>query len=112
MERNITAERVAENESVFREANERIRGRARELDFDSTVPFLCECGDPQCHEIVRLPPADYERVRKRGTSFLVAPGHDRAEGPSSRVRERRDGYAIVEKVDEAGDVARSLDPRH
>jgi hypothetical protein len=78
MERNITAERIAENESVFRDANEQIQRRAR----------------------------------RSGTAFLVAPGHEHVAGSSGRVRERRDGYAVVEKIDQAGAVARSRDPRH
>jgi hypothetical protein len=39
----LTAERVAENQSRFREANEQIELAAERVPLLVTVPFLCEC---------------------------------------------------------------------
>jgi hypothetical protein len=107
----LHAERMAENEAVFRNANERIESRARELDFPHSVPFLCECGDPACHEIVRLRLEAYESVRDEPTHFFVSPGHESVAGASDRVIESRDGFAVVEKVGVAGEVAEARDRR-
>jgi hypothetical protein len=56
-----------------------------------------------------LTPAEYESVREHGDWFVVAPGH---EDPRIEVVvEPFDGYVVVEKRGEAGEVARSTDPR-
>jgi len=39
-------ERKAENEAIFRDANERIRAVRGELAIDGKTPFFCECEDP------------------------------------------------------------------
>jgi hypothetical protein len=39
----LTAERVAENQSRFREANEQIELAAERAPLLVPVPFLCEC---------------------------------------------------------------------
>jgi hypothetical protein len=109
--RELHAERMAENEAVFRDANERIQSRARELDFPHTVPFLCECGDPACHEIVRLRLEAFESVRDEPTYFFVSPGHESVSGASGRVIESHDGFVVVEKIGVAGEVAEAHDRR-
>ena len=101
-----SAERVAANEATFRDANERIRDRADELDFPDPVPFLCECGEPGCREIVRLTLVEYERVRRNGgTHFFVLPGHDEIDGENGRVQDRNDRFVVVEKLGRAAKVA-------
>jgi hypothetical protein len=104
-------ERLAENEAIFREANERIEARARELEFQERVPFLCECGEPKCREILRLELDEYEAVRRTGTNFFVVPGHESVAGPAGRVTERHDRYVVLEKVGRAGEVAEQRNPR-
>jgi hypothetical protein len=95
---DLHAERVAENEAAFRDANERIQARARELEFEHTVPFLCECGNPRCHEIVRLELDAYDAVRSTPKRFFVFPGHESVAGATGRVVDRGDGFVVVEKV--------------
>jgi hypothetical protein len=101
--------RLAENEAIFRDANEAIERRAAELDFSAVVPFLCECGDRACRELIRLEREDYARVRTRPTWFLILPEHEEIATTSGRVLERLDGYLIVEKTGVAGAVAEALD---
>jgi hypothetical protein len=84
-------ERVAHNENVFRELNERIEAGHWPGDEANGVAFRCECGDLGCNLLLELTPADYERVRAHPRRFVVAPGH--------------------EKLDAAGRTAESLDPR-
>lgn len=104
------AERIAQNESAFRDLNERLeasvhRGRA-ESDY---AGFVCECGDGDCELIVRLKIAAYEHIRRDPCLFLVVPGHELPEAEA--VVERNDGYFVVRKMEEAADIVEQTDPR-
>src|SRR5207253_5595321 len=96
-----SAELVARNDAMFREANEQISERAGELGVTPRIPFLCECADPECTSVVLLSPEEYQRVRERPNRFLNLPGHERAAGPWGKVVERRDGYVVEEKLGRA-----------
>src|SRR5215211_1486072 len=63
------AARVAENESIFRRANEQLERRFRELEAEGLTPFLCECGDGRCNQVIRLTLDEYERVRAHAAHF-------------------------------------------
>jgi hypothetical protein len=106
----VTAWRIAENQATFRDANERIE-QAAEKHKVPRPPFLCECADPECTETIFMDLAEYESVRSRSVDFLVVPGHERASGPHGRVVRDAGTYRVVEKVGEAGDVARERDDR-
>src|SRR3954466_13817327 len=72
----LSAERAARNESVFRDANERIEQRLEELSLaDGRSPFLCECENPLCTQPVRLTAEEYEAVRAHPYRFIVATDH-------------------------------------
>lgn len=71
------------------------------------MPYLCECDDGGCRELIRLTADEYERVREEGTTFLIAPGHS----SQGEVIERHEDYCVVRKDGDDGEVARSLDPR-
>jgi hypothetical protein len=105
----VDAERIARNDATFRKANESIAGAARQLVPDDRVPFICECADPDCREIVQLTLAEYEGVRSHPVRFVTASGHE--EGEHATVVETGDGYVVVQKKGEAGAVAAELDPR-
>lgn len=101
-------EKRAANEATFRDANERIRAAERELEPPlERVPYLCECDDVQCRELIRLTKPEYERIRQDGATFAVLSGH-RSDG---HVIEEHDTYVVVRKTDGGGEVARALDPR-
>ena len=106
-----TAERIAENEATFRRYNEEIRATAQKLDFPDAIPFICECGDVRCREIVRLARGEYEAVRADPTHFFVVPGHASAAEPNAKTVGGGNGYLIVEKVGRAGAVASEQNPR-
>jgi hypothetical protein len=93
---NGVQERIAKNNLIFREANEKIRARADDAPLAS-VPFLCECPDPECTTIVRLTLPEYQAVRADPAHFFTATGHEHAETPVGRVVSRKDAYVIVEK---------------
>jgi hypothetical protein len=107
----FSEERIARNDATFREANERIARTADEQGIHEIVPFICECADERCSEILQLSLEEYESVRADGTLFLNAPGHQRAARGAARVVSQNDRYFVVAKTGHAGEVARALDPR-
>jgi hypothetical protein len=100
-------------QSTARVGNERTRARVLSEQFALTqrAPFLCECADPSCTEIVMLSLVNYERLREYPSRFLLAAGHEDAEADYELVIEAESGYAIVEKVGVAGEEAVRLDTR-
>ncbi len=102
--------RIAENESLFRSVNERIELEAQSIGYrGEKVPFVCECPDLGCTDIVELTLADYEHIRTGPTRFFVAPGHEAlvVQAGAAIVIEERDDVCISEKIGVAGEVAAS-----
>ena len=107
-----SVERKAQNEGTFRKANEKLERRARELvgaEGHSPVPFLCECPEQGCMQVLLLTLREYEQVRSRGELGLAAPGHDDAS--IERVVAKTDRFVITEKLGPATDVHAGADPR-
>ena len=103
-------ERVARNEVLFREINERIAAAAADHGADGHVyEFLCECADEKCLERVALTVAEYERIRGDAKRFVVVQRHVVPE--AERVVLHEAGHDVVEKHGTAGEIAESLDPR-
>jgi hypothetical protein len=102
-------ERRALNEALFRDVNERIAESAERFDADQTE-FVCECADPNCTVRVAATLAEYEGVRKKPTTFLLAPGHD--EPDIERLVSDRGRFHVVEKMQEVvRQTVTRLDPR-
>src|SRR5215211_1932514 len=97
-------ERLARNESLFREVNERIQYPAE----GATSEFVCECGNSECRSTIELTVVEYERVRSNPTWFVIKPDHDLAR--IERVVSRDDGHAVVEKLI-AEEYMQETDPR-
>lgn len=72
----------------MRRRNEHIAGAAAAHHFDDVapVPFLCECSDGDCTEVIRLPLSVY-RVDRRAGDYLAVPGHEVDGATLSRVTE-------------------------
>jgi len=89
------------NEAGFRRVNEaRQAGRSEpSLDLD----LICECGRLGCTDHITVPSDVYTAVRADARRFMIIPGHEVLA--AERIVETRDGYLIVEKTGEAGDVA-------
>jgi hypothetical protein len=102
-------ERLARNEAVFRTLNENIVQIAQNLGGDSPFEFVCECSTSGCFERLKLTLAEYERVRRDGSHFLLKPGHEDLE--VELVIAVYEGYVVVEKDGVAGLVAHAEDPR-
>lgn len=103
-------ERLAHNEVLFRDVNERIEQIAVPQGPDPHVfEFLCECSNVDCTLRLPMTLAAYEEVRSDSALFVVAPGHDRPE--VEEVLRRTDAYQIVKKEGGAAQLAAARDPR-
>ena len=98
-------ERIAKNNTIFRDANQHIRAKADEYQTDIVrIPFLCECPREDCTELVPLTISEYSQVRSNGSHFFTLPDHAEAERPLGTVVQHEDGYVIVEKDVSAADT--------
>jgi hypothetical protein len=98
--------RRARNEVVFRTVNEEIKALIDADDIDLPLaPFICECGDRECRELIRVPLAEYSDVRASPRRFILATGHDRRDGKETTTVETHDGFVVVEKTGVAGEIA-------
>jgi hypothetical protein len=99
-------ERMAQNELMFRMANERIEEAASYLDFDELLPIICECERQRCTSIVRVAVDDYRAIRMNPRAFIYAIGHEHGTVTESTVIESNSGgYTVVEKHGVAGEIA-------
>jgi hypothetical protein len=104
-------ERIARNETLFRQANERVKDVSDAFGSLDPAPvdFVCECGNADCTEPVSLTLAEYEQVRSVPTHFFVVPDH---VTPAIEVVVGEEaGYVVVEKRPAAARIARETDPR-
>jgi hypothetical protein len=104
------AEKVARNNALFRDANERIESAAADADLgvDNPIPFICECSDRACTTLIRLSLDDYRRVRSNSRWFAHAPGHEESLDGAVRPLEQHGAYVLVEKVGRAGEITQAL----
>jgi hypothetical protein len=101
--------RLASNEAVYRQVNEGIERGQWPGEEGAPVGFRCECARLGCNLLLELTLAEYKHVRSAPRRFVMISGH---ELPALEVViERRPGYVIVEKQDEAGEHAVESDPR-
>jgi len=103
-------ERIAQNENAFRALNESLENSVHRRRSDEDLAgFVCECGDDDCEEIVRLQLAAYEEIRDDSRLFFVVPGHEVPEAED--VVRRGDGYFVVRKHVDVADITEAGNPR-
>lgn len=98
--------RAARNESLAREVNERIGDLAPSAMFPE---FVCECPNLGCRALLPLTVEEYEGIRAKPNTFIVAAGHEVPE--VERVIDTTDRYLVVAKRAPGDAVAEALDPR-
>lgn len=103
---SVSLERLARNQVLFREVNERLREVTGESD--APTEYLCECSNQDCTETIALELEEYEGVRSSSNLFVVTRGHEILA--IERVVGETDGYKLVEKINGA-DYAVEMDPR-
>ena len=94
--------RAAENEVIFRNANQEIEQRRAELDVPGFTPFLCECEDERCKSLIFLSQEEYAEARTKPNWFILAPGHKFRTGT---IRSSTDRFDLVEKDGLAKEIA-------
>lgn len=100
--------RLARNEDLFRQVNDRIDDLAETHGDDlHTYEFFCECSDLGCTERVQLTLPEYAHVRDEPSRFVVVKDHVLEE--IEHVIERADDHVLIEKHGRAGVVAIKLD---
>jgi hypothetical protein len=101
--------RMAQNEVLFREVNERVRDVATTLGDDGRFEYFCECANKDCTFHVTLTLPEYEAIRSDPQQFFVLPGHMTPE--VEEVVLETASYTVVRKTGDAGRYVEELDPR-
>lgn len=100
--------RLALNEALFRETNERLEERVRMfVGEEELFGIICECASLDCNDRITLSKDEYAAVRAEPAQFAVKPGHT-IPGVEQVVLSN-DRYEIVRKQGVAGEVAEFLD---
>jgi|SRR5579862_6220121 len=100
--------RLALNEALFRETNERAEERVRTFVGDEELfGIICECASLDCNERITLSKEEYAVVRSDPAQFAVKPGHTVTD--VEEVVARNDRFEIVRKRGVAAEVAEFLD---
>jgi hypothetical protein len=108
---NIGSERAARNQSLYREINEKIAELNQtfaEAGIE-TSEWICECADVNCTVRLHATLDEYEHVRSNPRTFMIAIGHLYPE--VERTVSENDRFTIVQKLDNGGELAETLDPR-
>jgi len=101
-------DRLARNETLFREVNERVQEVGERAGLDM-IDFICECGDADCTAAVSLTESEYEQIRADPLLFAILPGHAMPEVED--VVSEGGRFQVVRKHEEEEDIARATDPR-
>jgi hypothetical protein len=102
-------QRAGADEASIRDVNEGIERGQWPGEEDTPTGFRCECGRLGCNQLMELSVREYDEIRAHPRWFLVVAGHENPDVED--VVEARAGYLIVEKRDQAGQVAEARDPR-
>lgn len=100
---------AAATQSAFRDANEQLQAKADELGFGARpTPYLCECEDARCTDVIGVTRVEYEEVRAHPRRFVVVSGHQHAE---ARLVQEAPRFTVVEKIGEEGELVTARNPR-
>jgi hypothetical protein len=100
--------RLALNEALFRETNERAEERVRLFVGDEELfGIICECASLDCNERITLSKEEYAVVRSDPAQFAVKPGHTVED--LEEVVARNERFEIVRKRGVVADIAEFLD---
>jgi hypothetical protein len=100
--------RLAMNEALFREMNERVEERVEASSGDQAgFAILCECADLDCTQRITLTPAEYELTHADSAQFTIAPGHRAVD--VEEVVSRNERFEVVRKRGLAGAIADDFD---
>jgi len=100
--------RLAMNEALFRETNERLEERVQQsVGNEGELEIICECANLDCNERIALTREEYMTVRSDSAQFAVKPGHVIAD--VEEVVARTDRFEVVRKQGVAAEAAEFLE---
>jgi len=110
----LELEEIGAAQVAFRNANETIQASADSFTFLGPIPFVCECPNRACADIVRLTFDEYEAIRQHPRRFFNITGHERpsVKAGAERIITVIQQLTIVEKLGVAGQIATKTYPRH
>ncbi|HYH36145.1 MAG TPA: hypothetical protein VD706_01455 [Candidatus Saccharimonadales bacterium] len=123
MDQSLSEVRWAENEVIFRKANESTAKRVASTktiaqedgqeEFvkgmdDLPLLFYCECADEKCRERISLTSNEYTEQHRNSSQFIVIPGHHIPK--VERVTFDADKYLVIEKYVTPPQDAETLNP--
>jgi hypothetical protein len=97
-------------QAAKRMANDYVRRGLRRLDPNESIPFLCECDEPDCFEAVWMKGVVFDRIRGRG-GRVWGDGHQSAT-PMLAVRLGLDRASSPQAFDQAARVSIQLHGGH
>ena len=103
----LTEERIARNETLFREVNERVKEL---VPSEGGIDFICECGNEECDQSLFVSAAEYEEIRSDARLFAMAPGHE-FEAVEEVVAVRKGFNVVKKRLGTPARVAQETDPR-
>jgi cupin superfamily acireductone dioxygenase involved in methionine salvage len=105
----VRKERLANNEAMFRLANDRMADWDEVRASEAVEHYFCECADADCREKIALRKGDYEAVRSDPRHFFTVQGHELWDVET--VIETHDGWVVVEKNPEVTEIVQTNHPR-
>lgn len=123
MGESLSDMRMAENEVVFRQANERVTKSVAETKAvaaeegqqatvhnidDEPLFFVCECSNDTCRKRISMSLNEYEQCHQYKSQFVVFPGHNVSE--IERIMKQTKKYMVVQKYMTPPDKADTLHP--
>ncbi len=104
--------RIGENEALYRQVNEQVRGINRGASALPSGEFsvLCECGTLDCMQHIVVSRTVYEETRSNSHRFMVLPDHQIDE--LEVVVADHGSFVVLEKTPpQARRIAEEMDPR-
>jgi hypothetical protein len=109
MSETLSERRMAENDVVFRQLNEKIQagfdeikrlakedGQETMFEHDDTpLNFYCECSDENCRKRVLLKPSLYSKIHQHKNRFVLICGHETKS--IEKIISKEPSFCIVEK---------------
>jgi hypothetical protein len=91
------ADDARQTQDAVRHVNDRFRVAALAQQWGKgSVPFLCECADPDCVDRIEMTTHDYAATHVARDSYVVVRDHLLAEG--ERVIEDRGAFVVTSKT--------------
>jgi hypothetical protein len=77
------------------------------MGLGGPVPFICECADADCMEIVRFDIVEYENIRRHPRRFFAVLGHEAPALAAGCVFliDAFDNHSLIEMIGRAGELA-------